>query len=486
MVMWKNKLFLSDFWAKAWSVSIRTKIMGIVTLCILCFALAMVWFAERDMSTSLRRELVERGITIGTGLASQSRDLILTDNRYVLFTLIKEQYASQEDIAYIFVTGDDGSVLVHTFEEGFPADLLGINQLGIGEPYRIQLLQTEAGRIQDVAVPILADQSVVARLGMLESAIHTTVNEYITNIVLWTALILVLGFVVAYGLASFLTKPLSQLSEAARAIGKGDFKWKAPPWAKDEVGSLGTAFNEMSDELKHKEEMRERLLAKVISAQEDERKRISRELHDETGQTLTSMLVSLKIAEDSADSPQTRKNITKLRALTSQALERVHDMATELRPSILDDIGLVAAVRRYLNEYSKKIGMRVDSHISGFDGCLLSPEIEITVYRIIQEALTNIVKHAEASRVSVIMRLVDSSLTAIIEDDGKGFDTEAPTISSNGKNLGLFGMNERASLVGGTLTIESEPKSGTSVFLCVPLDLSGEASDERDNGSVSR
>ena len=465
-----SKKLITAFWTTLWSISIRAKIMGIVTLCILLFALAMVWFAQRDMSASLRHELIESSITVTTSLASQSRDLILTDSQFVLFTLIREQAASHHDIAYIFISDDDGNVLVHTFEEGFPTAILGANGLDPGDPYRVQVLQTETGRIQDVAAPVLSDGSVVMRLGMSEGAINATVNEYIGNILLWAALILVLGFSVAYGLASFLTRPISQLSEAARAIGQGDFKWKAPPWARDEIGSLGATFNEMSDELKHKEEMRELLLAKVISAQEDERKRVARELHDETGQTLTSMLVSLKVAEDSTD-PATRKRITELRALTSQALERVHEMATELRPSILDDIGLVAAVKRYTEEYSKNIGIPVDSHISGFGDQRLSPEIEITVYRIIQEALTNIVKHAEAFRVSVIMSLAYSTLTAIIEDDGKGFDIKGPMKSGNGKSLGLFGMNERAYLVGGNLTIESNPGSGTSVFLEIPLAL---------------
>ena len=183
------------------------------------------------------------------------------------------------------------------------------------------------------------------------------------------------------------------------------------------------------------------------------------------------MLVKRKVADNSTESPLTRKKITELRVLTSQALERVHEMATELRPSILDDIGLAAAVKRYIEEYSTKIGLPVDSHISGFDNRRLSPEIEITVYRIIQEALTNIVKHAEAGRVSVIMSLAGASLTAIIEDDGKGFNTKTPMTSASGENLGLFGMNERASLVGGNLTIESKPGSGTTVFLQIPLAL---------------
>jgi len=454
-------------------LSLRSKIFGLVIFCVFTVSLATVWFAQLDVTKALRLELIERGITIGTGLASQSRNLILTDNQFALYSLIKDQKAIHEEIIYIFVTDSSGHVLAHTYEGGFPSDLVGANRLESGALYSVQVIETPDYLIQDIAVPIHNINIGAVRIGLSEVAVTSTVTQYLRNILLWTTLIVVVGLAIAYSLTSFLTKPLSQLSEAARAIGKGDFKWEAPPWAQDEIGNLGVAFNDMSKELKHKEEMREQLMAKVISAQEDERKRIARELHDETGQTLTSMLVSLKVAEDSIDSPEARNKITELRSLTSTALERVHEMATELRPSILDDMGLVAAIKRYIEDYSINMNIKVDSHISGFEDRRLSPEIETTVYRIIQEALTNIIKHAEAHNVSVVMRLADASLTATVEDDGKGFNNKRAPAQENGNNLGIFGMNERASLVGGTLTIESAEKAGTTIFLQIPLDLIG-------------
>jgi signal transduction histidine kinase len=461
----------STFWQKVGGVSIRTKIMGIVALCIVCATLAMVWFAYRDVSGALRNELVERGITIGTGLAAQSRDLLVTNNQFLLHTLVREQHAADPDLVYVFVLDGSGNVMAHTFGEGFPADLLGVNQVKPEESYRVQALQTENDWIQDVAVPVFGGKAGVVRLGMSEVTIRAAVTEYIRNILLWVALIMVLGLYVAYGLASILAKPISRLSEAARAIGKGDFKWKAPIWARDEIGNLGTAFNEMSDELKHKEEMREQLLAKVISAQEDERKRIARELHDETSQALTSLMVGLKFAEDSTDTVQIRGKTTELRALAAQILENVHDLATELRPSLLDDLGLVAAIQRYAREYSTKMNINVDSHVSGLNEQRLPPEVDIAVYRIIQEALTNIAKHAEASNVSVILRYHDSSLVAIVEDDGGGFNVDSVMASPDEERLGLFGMYERVSLVGGKITIESQPGVGTTIYLDIPLKL---------------
>ncbi len=471
---------MSAFWSKVAGVSIRTKVMGIVAVCILWAALALVWYAYHDVSTALRGQLRERGVAISTSLATQGRNLILTDNRFALYELVKDTYNADKDIAYVFVLDAAGNVLIHTFDDGFPVALLGKNQVPPGEPYRVQTLQTESDTIQDMAVPVLGGTKGVVHLGMSEATINAAVDEHIRNILLWVVLILAFGLSVAYGLTSILIKPISRLAEAARAIGKGDFKWQRPAWAKDEIGSLGSTFNKMSEELKHKEEMREQLLAKVIDAQEEERKRIARELHDETGQALTSLMVGLRYVEDSADTTRVREKTVELRALAAQTLDNVHRLATELRPSLLDDLGLVVAIQRYTKEYSTKMNINVDSHISGLNEQRLPPEVEITVYRVIQEALTNIAKYAEASNVSVVLRYRDSLLMAIVEDDGKGFDVNRVMASPSRKKLGLFGMYERASLIGGKLTIESQPGAGTTVFLEVPLKLSEEMPNEQD------
>ncbi len=462
------------FWSRVWAVDIRTKIMGIVAVCILFSALALVWYTYRDDSIVLKDGLRERAIAICRSLAAQSRDMILTHNHFALYSLVEDTRDANKDLIYAFVLDDEGNVLVHTFDEGFPTDLLGINQVQPGETYRVQELQTEGDTIQDVAVSVLGGRAGVIRLGMSEANIDAVLGEHIRKILVWVGLILLLGLSGAYGLASILTEPVSRLAKAARAIGKGDFRWKTPVWAKDEIGSLGAAFSEMSEELKRKEEMRARLLAKVIGAQEEERKRIARELHDETSQALTSLMVGLRFIEDSADTADVRRKTTELRALAAQTLDEVHHLATELRPSLLDDLGLVAAIQRYAKEYSNNMNINVDTHVSGLSELHLPSEIEIAAYRIIQEALTNVAKYADARNVSVVLRHRDSKLVVVIEDDGRGFDVVSVMASPNQEKLGLFGMYERASLIGGKLTIESQPGEGTTIFLEVPLPLTGE------------
>jgi signal transduction histidine kinase len=473
----KRESLWATFWSKVGAVGIRTKIMGIVAVSILCSGLVMVWYTYQDDAAALRYELQERGIAIGSSLAAQSRDFILTDNQFALYTLVESTRDANEDLAYTFVLDAEGNVLVHTFDEGFPTDLLGVNYVQAGETYGIQAVKTEDDMIQDIAVPVLGGKAGVVRLGMSESSIRAAVVEHIRNILLWLVPILVLGITIAYGLASILTIPITKLAEAARAVGRGDFRWKSPVWAKDEIGSLGTAFNEMSEELRRKDEMRVKLLAKVIDAQEEERKRISRELHDETSQSLTSLMVGLKVIEDTAESVLVRERTAELRGIAARTLNDVHNLAMELRPSLLDDLGLASAVQTYIRDYSSNMDINVDLYVNGIGGLRLPPEIELTIYRIVQEALTNIAKHAEARNVSVVLRSQSSSLVTIIEDDGKGFDINETMRSAPGK-LGLFGMHERASLAGGELSIESARGVGTTIILKVPLDSTQDDTDE--------
>ncbi len=475
-----NKSLWAAFWSKVGGVSIRTKVMGIVAACIIGSAAAVIWYTFNDDLARSREQLQERGIAIGTSIAAQGQDLILTDNQFSLYELIRETSSSHKDIHYVFVLDGSGSVLVHNFDRGFPIDLLDKNEVPTGEAYHVQALRADDLVIQDVAVPVLGGKAGVIRLGMSEASIKTEVTEHIGKILVWVLLVLLLGLVIAYAWTSFLTNPVSQLSKAVRIIGKGDFEWKAPLWAKDEIGDLGTAFNEMSAELQRKEIMREQLLAKIMSTQEDERKRISRELHDETSQALASMKVGLRLVEDLTDPVQVKEKLTELRALVAQTLEKVHQIAVELRPDILDDVGLVAAIKGYVKEYSAKVKIEVDFHASNIDEQQLSAEVRMTVYRIVQEALTNIAKHAEASNVSVVLRSRDSSLVTIVEDNGKGFDVNRLMNTPQVNKLGLFGMHERAALVGGTLTIESNPDIGTTVFFEVPVPSSQEISNGQD------
>jgi signal transduction histidine kinase len=205
-------------------------------------------------------------------------------------------------------------------------------------------------------------------------------------------------------------------------------------------------------------------LRRVVAGQELERRRLARELHDETGQALTSILLGLRSVEDAPSPDDMREAAAGLRELVVATLQDVRRLAVQLRPKALDDFGLTPALERLVETYSEATGIAVDLE-AGLGYERLPAEVETTLYRIVQEALTNIVKHAEARSVTVLLVRRDGSATAVIEDDGRGFD---PTSLREG-GLGLLGMRERVELHDGRLTIESAPGAGTTLVAEVPL-----------------
>jgi signal transduction histidine kinase len=205
-------------------------------------------------------------------------------------------------------------------------------------------------------------------------------------------------------------------------------------------------------------------LRRVVQAQELERGRLARELHDETGQALTSILLGLKPLEEALAEHPARAALAELREHVVSALQDVRRLAVELRPAVLDDFGLVAALERLTEAFTEQTGMRVDFH-SALGEKRLPPEVETALYRVVQESLTNIVKHANARSVSISLARRDSAVAAVIEDDGGGFDQRV--VREGG--VGLLGMRERLALLDGRLEIESRPGAGTTLVAEVPL-----------------
>jgi two-component system, NarL family, sensor histidine kinase DevS len=203
---------------------------------------------------------------------------------------------------------------------------------------------------------------------------------------------------------------------------------------------------------------------RVIAAQELERRRLARELHDETGQALTSILLGLKSIRAAANEEEALRAEAELRELVVQALQDVRSLAVELRPSALDDFGLVPALERLAGTFSERTGIRVTLAATLGD-TRLPPETETVVYRLVQEALTNVVKHAAASEVGIVLTRRDGGISAVVEDDGQGFAESGVREEA----LGLVGMRERVALLGGTLAIESAPGEGTALIAYVPI-----------------
>jgi two-component system sensor histidine kinase UhpB len=228
------------------------------------------------------------------------------------------------------------------------------------------------------------------------------------------------------------------------------------------LATFTEAFNAMLDRLTDERRAGARA---ALSAQEDERLRIARALHDEAGQTLTAVALELERAAGAA-SEADRPRLEELAAQLHSTLEEIRRIARELRPEALDDLGLINALIALSSRISRQGGVSVERRLSQ-DLPPLSPELELVLYRVAQEALTNVIRHAGASRCVIELCRADGTVELSVSDDGRGM---APAFDGEAPGIGIEGMRERALLAGGTLAIESRPGSGTTVRLTVPAE----------------
>ncbi|HEY8394423.1 MAG TPA: sensor histidine kinase [Thermaerobacter sp.] len=327
---------------------------------------------------------------------------------------------------------------------------------------------------------------ILTGIGAAALAVHVRDLPLVQHLLRDQALMVVIAVFLAAGLAVSLAinwvilrvafLPLFRLRDVMEEVRAGQFHARAPAIAGDpDVAEMRAIFNEMLDRL---DDHRRATASKVLRALEEERKRIARELHDHTSQVLTTLLIHLDLLGDRLrhEDDEITAKLAFIRKLTSDTLEEIRRLTFDLRPTILDDLGLVPAVRWYVQNVLEPAGIVVELHAQGFEG-RLRDEIETALFRIVQEALTNILKHSRATRAQVLLRREPGGVSAEVRDDGIGFDprTVTPGVGPDpGRGLGLFGMRERAALVGGRIDIHSRPGQGTRLRVWIPLDQEGE------------
>jgi len=218
------------------------------------------------------------------------------------------------------------------------------------------------------------------------------------------------------------------------------------------------------------EQERAELQRQLSRVEEQERIRLSRELHDHLGQLVTGLQLGLAMHRAAASATGRAAQIDELAALVDQIARGIHEIALDLRPAGLSNLGLAAALESSLQDWAAQTGVEIDFVANGVKDTQFSPEVEIAIYRVVQEGLTNVAKHAAANRVSLLVDRSQGDLRIVLEDDGKGFETAEVLVSpERGRRLGLQGMRERVTQLGGTLAVESSPGSGTALFARIPL-----------------
>ncbi|MFZ5773891.1 MAG: ATP-binding protein [Thermodesulfobacteriota bacterium] len=453
-------------------VPLGLKILGLaLSLIFLCGA-AAIHTARNALNENIENFLREESRLVASELSYQVHDYLLINDIYGLTQMLKNTIQNRPDLRYIVVGDGAGQVVAHTFEGGFPSDMLGEGATLAFHPLGVTTLHSNEGTIWEARTGIGGGEGIVV-VGVKGGNLRRQVGVVVRSLGRTTILVAAFGALVSLWLTWLITHPVNRLLEAIRTVRRGDYTLiLPPPEGQDEVGKLIEGFNDMTralaqaDRTRQERELLQRdFLQRVMAGQEGERKRIARELHDQTGQALASFMVDLKVLENAQTTEEMRQGITRLKKGITEEMEAIHDLAVALRPSVLDDLGLIAAVEMLVVRINERGMLQVRTTMVGFGKNRPDACAETCAYRLVQEALANVLKHAEATEATVLLEWRGDKIRGVVEDNGSGF---APDQVDSKTRLGILGMKERAELIQGSCRIESSPDQGTMVVFEIP------------------
>jgi two-component system sensor histidine kinase UhpB len=323
---------------------------------------------------------------------------------------------------------------------------------------------------------VIANSLIIATGAIIGTYVTATLAQQ-SNLTVASVLVVFgisISVIVNYIIMRAAFRPLATIQSTVEQVSRGNTRARVDQLevGDPEIVRLAETINMMLNRLEQDTRLIERhsrqihvMSAQVLRAQEEERRRIARELHDETSQALNALLLSIEMAQETVpeDEPEACKRLEASKQLTVQTLDAVHNLAFDLRPTMLDDLGLEPSVRWYAKRQSDTYGLQILVDIEGLED-RLPGQTEVALFRVVQEALTNVAKHAAASLVRVNLRRLEASVELTVADNGRGFDPEQVP----GDRLGVFGMQERVSLLGGEFELNARPGRGTRLQVKVP------------------
>jgi signal transduction histidine kinase len=485
------------------------KLFLIFTIFIFAISFSFTVFFIHHQSKSLKDTLIYNGRLLARILSYSSKIGVFSENEKLLKDPV-EGILRQDGVLEVSVFNQRGDLLREQARPGIknPKETTqGVEREGNEIPLRLResrapvylegrytvqfwspvfagaAYSTEESLFLDVNPPqrssrVIGFIRVMVDKGVLRKQLHGLLFKSI----LIGIVFLMLGSGVTYFVVKGVTRPLSKLTDGIKAIEKRGVFQPVPVDTEDEIGKLGKAFNDMSESLAKREEAlrdSERKLrslsSQLLKAQEREQKRLSKELHDELGQALALLKHRLrsihkKLHEDQA---LLRAECEDTNQYVDQIIDNVRRLSRDLSPSILEDLGLSSALRWLIQDFGRRHSMDKSLDIGDIDQ-LFSQEAQTNLYRIFQEALTNISRHAEANHVSFVVKKKDSRVYFFMEDNGKGFDVnQVKEMQSFERGMGLAAMEERVRMLGGTLNLWSKEGEGTRVSFIIPIDAGG-------------
>jgi signal transduction histidine kinase len=449
------------------SVPIFIKIIGIVFLVATLFGGLISFQTMISLKRILQLEFESGSSILARNLEINLEKHMVTENYSQIQAYVDNMMTAFPEVEYIIVWDEFSHPIAHTLSGGVPREL--VNRFSEHRPDEnlFRVFDSDNGLIYDRLIPVLK-----GRIGYLQVGVNTSIIDHemsiLSNSIFHILCIAIfVGFLLAIALTRLVTQPVSHLVKVTRRIRDGDFDAKAKISTHDEIGQLSFAMNELTHSLrdyrqqvKDKEKRLQQLINRIVAIQEQERLLISRELHDEVGHSVLSLLLIL--------GPERPDEIPGLRQKLQDLVATIRHLAWGLRPAILDDYGLDSALSKYTQEQSLHSGIRLDYSYRRVGKVGNLPKmVNISLYRVVQESFANIVRYAKVDSASLSIIHEPAKIMLLMEDSGVGFDTE--NLKKSDWGLGLMGMRERIETIGGTFYLESYPHKGTIIQIEVPL-----------------
>jgi signal transduction histidine kinase len=465
----------SSFFNKTfnWAVSLPIffKIIGTGIIVAFTFGSVVLYQSRQIFAVTLYSVLEKEIKSMALLLVSNIEAPLATGDFFLVKQRLLDVMNVNPAICYGIVEDRYNRILVHTFSAPVAPDLMrfGREAKGYGSDVQFEVLNSSRGVIFEASAPIMHGIGGWLRLGLSDQMVKNTLEMLSRLLLVTLGFCMTIGMTLALYLTYLISRPVRNLLETTNRISRGDFTARATVYFGDEIGKLTQAFNQMAVsleayklEVEEKESIRQALLEKIVGVQEDERKRIARDLHDHLGQMLSVLLLDIQeVFESCGGSPSGTDGI---KQKINTLIDEVRRLAWGLRPAILDDYGLDNALTRYIQEIDKNTAIKIDYQYVYSDDVheRLPLQVEIVLYRIAQEAVTNVLRHAGTCTASVVFIRNAKETVLLIEDDGKGFILKKPERGTI-DHLGLSGMRERAALIGAEFTVESFPGKGSTI-----------------------
>ncbi len=381
---------------------------------------------------------------------------------------IQKLKVGEEGIAYL--VDRTGRVIYHPSSRLIGTDFSqreAVEQLQSGKGVGAITTQQDPGTVEGYAIVDVTDWGLVI-VEPWTQAVRPAQDALIP-----VAVVLIIGLITVAIFVSLgvqrVTDPIQNLVTQTRQVAAGDYDAKVTLSRIKEIRELGMAFNEMVEQIRKYRAGVRQYVADITRTQEEERKRIARELHDDTVQSLIAINQRLELTKVTLEDPtDARPLLNEVKTMVTGAIASVRQFSRDLRPLALEDLGLLAAIQYQVNQLAQSEGIDVHFHVEGEIG-ELPADMEVSIYRILQETLNNVKKHANATEVKVTGIFSEDQIILTIKDNGQGFEVpEAMTDFASSGSFGMMGLQERAQLFGGNLVVQSEPNKGTTVHLVIP------------------